>query len=410
MTYISRPLSPGSEAQSRPSGTRGSGRGKLLAGLVIAGAAASVALLQARPNATPPAAPPPPTVTVGAPLHETVATTTEFLGQFSAVDRVELRAQVGGTLTSIGFKDGQIVHKGDLLFTIDARPYEVKLAEAAAQLQSAQARTVLTGVELWRAAQLRRSDYGSAETVDQRAADQRAAEAATNSAKAAMDDARLDLEFSRVVSPFTGRIGAHQVSAGNLVSGSRAGSSPTTLLATLVSLDPIHLDFDISEADYLAFQRAHPGAITDTPVQVSVGDDGHFSRQGTLDFIDNAMDRGSGTIHARATVPNPDLTLTPGQFARVRVLTGAPEQVLLVPAASLVPDQSRETVMVAAADGTVAQRSVTTGGLHGGLRIVRAGLTPADRVIIDGIALARPGAKVVALPGHIAPDAPADSQ
>ena len=410
MTYISRPLSRDSEVLSRQSAKRGSGGRALLAGLVIAGAAASAFLLHARPYATPQVAPPPPTVTVGAPLHETVASTTDFLGQFSAVDMVELRAQVGGTLTSIGFKDGQIVHKGDLLFTIDARPYEVRLAEAAAQLQSAQAHAVLTGVELWRAAQLKRSDYGSAETVDQRAADQRAAEAATAGARAALDDARLDLEFARVVAPFTGRIGAHQVSIGNLISGSRAGTSPTTLLTTLVSLDPIHLDFDMSEADYLAFQRAHPGAVTNTPVQVSIGDTGRFIRTGTLDFIDNAMDRGSGTIHARATVPNPDLTLTPGQFARVRVPTGAPEQVLLVPAASLVPDQSRETVMVAGADGTVAQKSVTTGGLHGGLRIVRAGLAPGDRVIIDGIALVRPGGKVVAVRGHIAADAPADSQ
>ena len=407
MTYISRPLSLNREAQSRPTAKRGLGRRGLLAALAICGIAAASLLLQNSPQAKPPAAPPPPKVTVGAPLSRTVATTTDFLGQFSAVDMVELRAQVGGTLTSIAFRDGQVVHNGDLLLTIDARPYEVKLAQAAAALQSAQARTVLTGLELWRAAQLRRSNYGSAETLDQRSADQRAAEATAASAKAALDDAKLDLEFSRVAAPFTGRIGAHQVSVGNLVSGSRAGSSPTTLLATLVSLDPIHLDFDISEADYLAFQRAHPGAVTDTPVQVSVGDDRNFSRQGTLDFIDNAMDRGSGTIHARATVPNPDLSLTPGQFARVRVLTGAPQHVLLVPAASVVPDQSRETVLVAGPDGTVVQKSITTGGLHGGLRIVEGGLAPEDRVIIDGTALARPGAPVVAVPGRITADAPA---
>ncbi len=410
MNYISRPQSSNREAFRPASPSRSAGRRKLLAGVALVGVAVAAFLLQTRSDPVPQALPPPPHVTVSAPLRQTVATTTDFLGQFSAVDMVELRAQVGGTLTSIGFKDGQVVHKGDLLFTIDARPYQVKLDQAASQLQSAQAHAVLTKVELWRAAQLRQSNYGSVETLDQRAADQRAAEASAASAKAAMDDAKLDLEFAQVAAPFTGRIGAHQVSVGNLVSGSRAGSSPTTLLATLVSLDPIHLDFDVSEADYLAFQRAHPGAVVNAPVQVSVGGDPRFSRRGTLDFIDNAMDRGSGTIHARATVPNPDLSLTPGQFARVRVLTGAPEAVLLVPAIAVVPDQSRQTVMVAGADDVAAQRTVTTGGLQGGLRIVRAGLSPGDRVIIDGTALARPGAKVSPVAGHIAADAPADGQ
>ncbi len=397
-------MAPNRELSSRaPVGRRGGAR--WLAGFAIAAVLGAGVWLETRPGDGAPPAPPIPRVTVANPLRQTISTTTDFLGQFSAVDMVELRAQVGGTLTSIGFKDGQVVHKGDLLFTIDPRPYTVRLDQAAATLQSAQAHTALTGMELWRAAQLRQSNYGSAETLDQRQADQRAAEATTASAKAALDDARLDLEFSRVAAPFTGRIGAHQVSVGSLVSGSRAGSSPTTLLATLVSLDPIHLDFDVSEPDYLAFRRAHPGTLVDAPVQVSVGDDGQFALQGTLDFIDNAMDRGSGTIHARATVPNPDLSLTPGQFARVRVLTGAPESVLLVPAAAVIPDQSRQTVLVAGADGSVLQRGVTIGGLHAGLRVVRAGLAQEDRVIIDGTALARPGARVDAVPGRIAADA-----
>lgn len=405
MTHISRPVPAADEFTPARSPQKHPNLGwKSLALLVGLAAVIGAGILYQNTESTPPAAaPPPPRVTVATPLRETVAATTDFLGQFSAVDSVELRAQVGGTLTSINFRDGQIVHKGDLLFTIDARPYFVHLAQAAAQLQSAQAHTVLTGVELWRAAQLRRSNYGSAETLDQRQADQRAADAAAASARAAVDDAKLDIEFSRVVAPFTGRIGAHQVSVGNLVSGSRAGSSPTTLLATLVSLDPIHLDFDMSEADYLAFQRAHPGATVNTPVQISVGDDGHFTRPATLDFIDNAMDRGSGTIHARATVPNADFSLTPGQFARVRVLTGAPSPVLLVPAAAVVPDQDRQTLLVARADGTVVPKAVTIGGLQDGLRIVRGGLAPDDRVIIDGLMLAHPGAKIQAMPGRIAP-------
>ena len=177
-------------------------------------------------------------------------------------------------------------------------------------------------------------------------------------------DARLDLEFSRVTAPFTGRIGAHLVSVGSLVSGSRGGTSPTTLLATIVSLDPIYLDFDMSESDYLAWQQANRGAAPHDDVAISLDGDGHFDRHGTLDFIDNAVNRSSGTIHARATVPNPDLTITPGQFARLRVALGHPAPVLLVPAAAVVPDQSRQIVMTVAADGTVVPKVVETGDLY----------------------------------------------
>ena len=237
--------------------------------------------------------------------------TSRFLGQFSAVDRVELRAQVGGTLTTIQFQDGQIVHKGDPLFVIDPRPFQIKLDQAVAQFQTAQAKMALTEAELWRAQQLKRADFGSAENVDARAADQRSAQAAIDTAKAAINDAQLDLEFSRVVAPFTGRIGAHLVSVGSLVSGSRAGTSATTLMATIVSLDPIHIDFDMSEADYLAYQQAVHGTSLRPDVAISLDGDGHFDRRGTLDFIDNAVNRSSGTIHARATMPNPDLTITP---------------------------------------------------------------------------------------------------
>ena len=208
----------------------------------------------------PPAAspPPPPQVTVSLPLQRTVQETRGFLGQFSAVDSVQLRAQVGGTLTAIDFKDGQIVHQGDPLFVIDPRPFQIRLDQAVAQLQTAQAKETLSESELWRAQQLRRTEFGTAETVDQRAADQRSEQAAIETAKAAISDARLDLEFANVTAPFTGRIGAHLVSVGSLVSGSRGGTSPTTLLATIVSLDPMHLDFDMSESDYL------PGSSSNT--------------------------------------------------------------------------------------------------------------------------------------------------
>jgi len=408
MTHISpdrplpseRAISDGRTAPAPPRAFRRTGIA--IAGLLIAAAGGGL-LWQTQKGQVAPPAPPPPHVTVSRPLQQSVAVNTSFLGQFSAVDTVELRAQVGGILTSINFSDGQTVRKGDVLFTIDPRPYQVRLQEAVAQLQTSLAKKALTGAELWRAQQLKRSDYGSAETVDQRMADEQSADAAINTARAAITDAQLDLEYARITAPFTGRIGAHQVSVGNLVSGSRGGVSQTTLLATLVSLDPIYLDFDMSEAEFIAFQHDHPGA-TKAQVMISLDGDGNFSRSGTLDFVDNEVNRASGTIHVRATVPNPDLVLTPGEFARLRLSIAKPAPALLVPAAAIVPDQSQNTVMVVGADGKAAPRIVETGELYRGLRIVRSGLGAQDRVIIDGIMLARPGSKVTPVDGVIKPD------
>jgi multidrug efflux system membrane fusion protein len=349
-----------------------------------------------------PPPPPPPQVTVSTPRQETVAATTGFLGQFSAVDSVQLRAQVGGTLTAIAFQDGQMVKKGDPLFTIDPRPFQIRLDQGMAQLQTAQAREVLAEAELWRARQLKQTSFGTAENVDQRASEQSSALAAIETAKAAIRDAQLDLEFAHIVAPFSGRMGAHLVTVGSLISGSRGGTASTTLLATIVSLDPIYLDFDMSEADYLAYRRTHQGAARQDDVAISLYGDGHFDRHGTLDFIDNTLNRSSGTIHARATVPNPDFAITPGQFARIRLATGKPAPALLVPAAAIVPDQSSQMVMTVAADGTVVPKTVETGELHGGLRVIRRGLAPTDVVIIDGLARARPGAKVAPVTGTIA--------
>jgi len=410
------------EAQEdRPRGRR-SKRGIAMA-VVLMAALASLGAGDRiwRSNATQAAPlPPPPRVTVSSPLRDTVATTTILLGQFSAVDSVELRAQVGGILTSITFQDGQIVHKGDPLFEIDPRPFQIRRDQAIAQLQTAQAKEVLTQVQLWRAQQLRQTEFGSVETVDQRAADQHSAQAAIDTATAAIRDAQLDLEFSRVNAPFTGRIGAHLVSVGGLVSGSRGGTGASTLMATVVSLDPIHIDFDMSEADYRAYQRAHAqgthaegaqgGTTPSDDVAISLDGDGRFDRHGTLDFIDNAVDRSSGTIHARATVANSDLSITAGQFARVRVPIGLPAPALLLPAATVVPDQSRQVVMTVASDGTIAPKTVEIGGLHHGLRVIRGGLAPNDTVVIDGIVRVKPGAKVTPVAGTIALNADSDSE
>src|SRR5712671_4285130 len=294
------------------------------AGLALMVIILAVAVLHARgvflqaPSRT--IAPPPPQVAVSAPLQRDVDGRLQFLGQFSAVQQLELRAQVGGTLTQIGFKDGDIVHKGDLLFMIDPTPYQIKLSEALAQLESAHARLDLANRESMRASALARTGAGTIQTADQRATNQRAAQAAVDEAEALVRDARFDLNHTRVTAPFTGRIGTHLVSVGNLIAGSRTAASPTTLLATLVTIDPIYLNFDMSEADYMKFQRerqSQTGPLADK-VKVALIDETGFSRQGTLDFVDNRLDRSSGTIHARATIPNSDLLLTPGGFARVR--------------------------------------------------------------------------------------------
>jgi multidrug efflux system membrane fusion protein len=275
--------------------------------------------------ATPTSPVSPPQVVVSKPLERELDSSLGFLGQFSAVDYVELRAQVGGTLTGIHFKDGDIVHQGDLLFTIDSRPYEIRLAQATAQLETASARLELAKHELWRAQELQRTDFGTMQNVDQRTADLQAAQASVDDAKAQIRDAQFDLEHCRITAPFTGRVGTHLVSVGNLIAGSRYATSPTTLLTTLVSLDPIYFDFDMSESDFLTFSRDRAqlkGSLADK-VKLALSDETQFTRRGKLDFVDNVLDRSSGTIHARATVPNPELFLTPGEFARVRLVVGA---------------------------------------------------------------------------------------
>ncbi len=351
-------------------------------------------------------------VTVGKPVLRDIDTRIGFLGQFSAVDRVELRAQVGGTLAEIRFKDGQIVHKGDLLFVIDPRPYEIKLAQAQAQLQSASARLALATIQLSRSQSLKRQDFASAEIVDQRASEHSAAQAAIDDAKARIRDAQLDLEYCRVTAPFTGRIGARQVSLGSLIAGSRAGASPTTLLATLVSLDPIYLDFDMSESDYLTYtrERERLSGRMANKVMLALSDETDFTRQGALDFVDNALDRSSGTIHARATVSNPNLFLAPGAFARLHVAVAPPAPTLLLPDSAVLLDQSQHVVMTVAANRTVVPKTVETGDLREGLRVIRSGLQPTDRVVIDGMARAIPGTQVEPLDGSIQAAAAAGGQ
>jgi RND family efflux transporter MFP subunit len=363
-------------------------------GIFGAGVVFGPGLLASSAKATAPAAP---TVTVSTPAERDVEKRLQLLGQFSAVQQVELRPQVGGTLNKISFKDGDIVREGDVLFEIDPTPYQIKLDEAKARVETARAQLELAIQQLGRADTLKQSGFGTVENADQRLAQKRAAQASLDDAQAAVRDAQFDLDHTRVTAPFTGRIGTHLVSIGNLVAGSRAATSPTTLLATLVSVDNIYLNFDLSESDYATFQQAHrqqQGPLADK-VQVSING-GNFDRNGTLDFIDNALDRSSGTIHGRATIKNIDGVLTPGAFATVRIAISKPVPTLLVPDASVLPDQSEHVVLTVGADGTVTPKKVQLGDLRDGLRVITSGLTLSDRVVVAGIPIAKPGAKVIA--------------
>ena len=394
------------------SGRRNNGRASAklwiaagLAGVVFVGAWLKYSPDESRSSAdTRPAALP--QVVVSKPLAQDIDTRLGFLGQFAAVSQVELRAQVGGTLTGIFFKDGDIVRKGDLLFTIDPRPYEITFAEATAQLDVASARLELADRQLDRAKDLEQSNAGSMENVDQRTSDQRAARASVEDAKARIRDAQFDLDHCRITAPFTGRMGTHLVSVGNLIAGSRTATSPTTLLATLVSLDPIYLDFDMSESDFLTYSkyREHLKGAHVQKVEVALGDENQYARNGVFDFLDNALDRSSGTIHARATVANSNLVLTPGLFARVRLVVAPPSPTLLVPDSAVLPDQSQHMVMTVSADGTVAPKRVEVGEIRDGLRVIRSGLAPNDRVILDGLLHAAPGTKVATQDGTIRHD------
>jgi len=348
----------------------------------------------------------PPAVTVSQPLQKEIVEWEEFTGQFAAVDYVEIRARVSGYLTEIHFEDGQLVKQGDLLFVIDPRPYQATLAAAQAQLGQANAQLDLAQRQLERSTDLKNKGFEPVANNDQRISELKVAAATVESAKAAIRSAELNVEFTQIKAPMSGRISNHLVSIGNLVSGGEGGSS-TTLLTTIVSLDPIYFNFDMSEGDYLAYQRATEKGLMkstrDNSVQVALHltDEKGWPHQGKLNFVDNQVDRNSGTIRVRAEFPNPDYFLTPGQFGRIRIPGSEPYQAILVPDAALVTDQSRKIVMTVRDDGTVEPKVVRVGPSYDNLRIIRNGLTADDRIIIDGLVRARPGAKVTPQPGKI---------
>lgn len=355
---------------------------------------------------------PPPAVTVAKPLIREMEEWSDFTGQFEPMESVEVRARVSGYLESVNFTDGQLVNKGDLLFVIEPEPYEIALESAKAQLAQAEAELDLAKVQLERTAQLRKNDYASQQTFDERTAQVKSATAARDNAIAAVNQAQLNLDYTRILAPVSGRVGRHEVSIGNLVTG--GAGSETTLLTTIVSLDPIWLLFNVSEGDGMTYKRLiqkgelESARSNSVQVEGQLIDETDWPLKGTIDFVDNQYDRSSGTIRVRASFPNEDLFITPGQFGRVRVPLSQEKPTMLVPDAAVVTDQSVKLLFTVAEDGTVVPKPVELGSVtDGGLRIIRSGITPDDKIIISGLLRARPGEKVTPEKGEIEPQASA---
>jgi len=342
--------------------------------------------------------PPPPAVTVAPPIQRTIVEHDEYVGRFVAANSVEIRSRVTGYLEDVHFRDGQTVAQGDLLFTIDRRPFQNTLDQARAGLAQAKANLAFAESDLARGQQLLRDKVITEQTFDQRLQAFRTAQAAVAGSEAAVRQAELDLQFTELRAPIAGRIGDRRVSPGNLVTGGTAGVG--TLLATIVSLDPIRFEFTIDESSFLRYLRMAGGDLarisrdTALPATLRLSDEPAFTHQGRMDFLDNVIDRSSGTIRARAEFANPAGLFTPGMFARVRVPAAPPHEALLVPDAAIGSEQVRKYVLVVGPDGTALPRYVTLGEVVDGLRVVRSGIAADDRIIINGLMRVRPGQKV----------------
>ena len=344
------------------------------------------------------AGPPPPAVTVAKPVKRIVVDQDEYVGRFVAVDSVEIRARVSGYLDRIHFTDGQMVKQGELLFTVDKRPFQTALDQAKANLSQARANLAFAESDLARGAQLVRERTITEQTFDQRTQAKRVAEAAVAAQEAAVRQASLDLEFTELRAPVDGRIGDRRISPGNLVTGGASGS--TSLLATIVSIDPIRFEFTFDEASYLRYERlskngrdmtSREGSVV---VELRLIDEADFRNQGRMDFVDNVIDRSSGTIRGRAVFSNPDGVFTPGMFGRVRVPGSPSYAALLVPDAAIGTEQTRKYVLTVDADNTVRMKYVTLGQIFDNLRAIKSGVEEDDRVIVNGLMRARPNQKV----------------
>jgi RND family efflux transporter MFP subunit len=349
-------------------------------------------------GAAKPPAPPPPLVLVAPPLQRQVEDWDDFVGQFESPASVDVRPRVTGYVTSVGFKDGQEVRKGQQLFQIDPRPYVAAFDQARAQVAHAAATLADARVELNRSQQLLAAHATSQQDLDTRQAAEHIAEADVAAARAAEQTAALNLGFTHVISPISGRASDAKILPGNLV------TQDVTVLTSVVALDPIRFRFTGPEAQFLKYKReALIGDGREPPVQIRLQDEADYRWSGKLAFVDNAFDTSSGVISAYAMVANPDGFLTPGMFGHMRLQGSHAYTGLLVPDQAIVSDQSRQVVYVLGPHNVVVQRGVDVGPIVDGLRVIRSGVNPADRIIIDGVQHARPGKPVTPKPGQITP-------
>jgi RND family efflux transporter MFP subunit len=359
-----------------------------------------MALLESR-GAPVAAAPPPVTVTVASPLVRQVAEWDDYSGRFEASKSVEVRPRVSGAIVGVHFTDGSVVHQGQLLFTIDPRPFVASLAEARAAAQGARSDLAIAQTNYGRALRLQGLAVSQSD-VDRLRATVQAAEAALAASNARVQSRALDLGFTQVRAPITGRISYRRIDPGNLVQGGGNGAEGT-LLTTINALDPIYFTFDASEALFLKARRARESGAAQSAVEIKLQDEADYRWHGRLDFTDNGLDEHSGTIRLRAVVSNPTQFLTPGMFGNMRLSSSGTTPAMLVPDAAVQTDQARKVVLVAGNDGSVTPRPVVLGPVVDGLRVIRSGLTTADRVVIAGGQLVLPGAKVQVRRGKIEP-------
>lgn len=370
-------------------------------------ALAVAALLFLAGCSKPQPAPPPPEVTVAPVVNRQVAEWDEFTGHFEARQMVEVRARVSGFIQRVAFREGALVREGDPLFVIDPRPYDAEVARADAILEQARTQAQLATVELERAKRLVGTQAISREELDARTSGVAEASANVRAAEAALRTARLNLEWTTVRAPISGRVGRAQITVGNLV---QAGPS---VLTTLVSVDPIYVYFDTDEQAYLRYVRTFGSSASGTaarrPVQIALAGETGFPHEGTLDFVDNRVDPSAGTIRLRAVVSNGSGRFTPGLFARVRLASSAPHPAMLVQDQAIGTDQDRKFVLVLKGDSTVEYRPIQVGRLVDGLRVVDSGLTAGDHVVINGLLRVRPGMRVTAKQGTMLAAAPDQS-
>jgi RND family efflux transporter MFP subunit len=353
----------------------------------------------------PPAAPPLQAVTVAEVPEREIAEWDEFTGRLEAVDQVEIRPRVSGYIKRVAFDEGKEVTKGEVLFEIDPRPYQAELARAEAELERARSAAALAASEVERAGKLVKAQAISREEFDSRTSAEAQGGATVRAAEAAVETARLNLEWTRVRSPIAGRVSNAMVTPGNLV---EAGP-PATLLTTVVSLDSMYLYFDSDEQTYLRY--ASRGKRNGTnwraarlPVYLGLANETGFPHEGRLDFVDNQVDPNTGTIRTRAVFSNRSRMLTPGLFARVKLVGNAKMNALLVRDAAIGTDQDRKFVLVVGPGDTLAYRPIVPGRLIDGLRIVTSGLEAGDRVVVNGLMRVRPGMKVAPTLTPMTPD------